>query len=400
MIPLMNKLKLIVLILFLWSCSSNKTPREISSNVNLIEERLKASIKIFAEARNYDLVSPRSASNGMIRMVPTTDWTSGFFAGELWMMYELTSDSYWKEKASQYTLSLENEKWNSKTHDIGIKMYCSFGKAWENTKDPLYREILIQSAKSLASRFKPNIGCIRSLDYDLERWDYPVTIDNMMSLELLFWAAKETGNELFREIAVENAKNTMTNHFREDYSSYQVADYNPETGEVQARNTISGYSDESAWSRGQAYGLYGFTMVYRETGDKKFLYHAENIAAYILNHPNLSENKIPYWDFNAPDIPNEPYDASAAAIIASALYELSSYSTNKDEYILAADKILETLFSDEFLANPKDNYGFLLRHSTGAKAQGLEVDTPIIYADYYFLEAFCRSRILKLKNDK
>jgi unsaturated chondroitin disaccharide hydrolase len=215
-----------------------------------------------------------------------------------------------------------------------------------------------------------------------------------MNLELLFWAAKETGNELYKEIAISHAENTMKNHFREDYSSYHVIDYNPETGEVQARNTHQGYSDNSAWSRGQAWGLYGFTMVYRETGDKKFLKQAEKIAAYILNHPNLPENLIPYWDFNAPNIPNEPYDASAATIIASALYELSTFSQKGEEYLNAANSMFESLMSAEFLADPQNNHGFLLKHSTGSKAHNSEVDVPLVYADYYFIEMITRKLTL------
>jgi len=386
----MNKFTLIVSFFAFLSCNSNNPGKETLSITPEIANNLKTSVEIFSKVRTDELVSPRSVEEGKIKMVPSRDWTSGFFAGELWMMYELTSDSYWKEKALEYTLPLEKEKWNGKTHDMSFKMYCSFGKAWKYAQNPEYRDVLIQSAKMLASRFKPNVGCIRSWDHNRDKWDFPVIIDNMMNLELLFWAARETGNELFKEIAISHAENTIINHFREDNSSYHVVDYNPETGEVQARNTHQGYSDESAWSRGQAWGLYGFTMVYRETGDKKFLNQAEKIAAYILNHKNLPENGIPYWDFDAPNIPNEPFDASAAAIIASALYELSLFSQNNSEYKFAADKILETLLSDEFLVHPEDNHGFLLKHATGSKPHSSEVDVPLVYADYYLIETIMR----------
>jgi rhamnogalacturonyl hydrolase YesR len=386
----MNKLLFILPFLVLCACGTNNTPEKLSSDLIQIQNNLKSSVEIFTEKRVGELVSPRSFDNKKIRMVPSKDWTSGFFAGQLWMMYELTSDNFWKEKAVEFTLPLEREKWNAQTHDMGFKLYCSFGKAWKNTQNPEYRDILIQSAKTLATRFKPNVGCIRSWDHNSDKWDFPVIIDNMMNLELLFWAAKETGNQMFKEIAVKHAETTMNNHFREDFSSYHVVDYNPETGEVQSKNTHQGYSDDSAWSRGQAWGLYGFTMVYRETGEKKFLKHAENIAAYILNHPNLPENMIPYWDFNAPNIPNEPYDASAAAIIASALYELSTLSENGEMYLNAANKISESLASDQFLAVPENNNGFLLKHSTGSKPHDSEVDVPLIYADYYFIETIMR----------
>lgn len=389
----MNKLKLILPFLALFACNINKAPKELSVT-NQIQDKLRTSIEMFSEVRTDKLVSPRSVKDGKIVMVPSKDWTSGFFPGELWMMYELTSDSYWKEKALEFTLPLEQEKWNGNTHDMGFKMYCSFGKAWQHTKNPEYRNILIQSAKTLATRFKLNVGCIRSWDHNSDKWDFPVIIDNMMNLELLFWAAKETGNELYKEIAISHAETTMKNHFREDYSSYHVIDYNTETGKVQARNTHQGYSDNSAWSRGQAWGLYGFTMVYRETGDKKFLKQAEKIAAYILNHPNLPENLIPYWDFNAPNIPNEPYDASAATIIASALYELSTFSQKREEYLNAANSMYESLMSAEFLADPQNNHGFLLKHSTGSKAHNSELGVPLVYADYYFIEMIMRKSTL------
>lgn len=381
----MKKLQLILLILIIFAC----TPEQ-SKNVHQVEKELKKSVEIFSNIQTDSLVSPRSVENDTIKMVPSKDWTSGFFAGELWMMYELTNDSYWKEKALKFTLPLEKEKWNGTTHDMGFKMYCSFGKAWQQTQNPEYRDILIESAKVLATRFNQNVGCIRSWDHNSNKWDFPVIIDNMMNLELLFWAAKETGNNMFKDIAISHAETTMKNHFRADYSSYHVVDYNPITGEVQEKTTHQGYSAESAWSRGQAWGLYGYTMVYRETGDEKFLKQAEEIAAYILNHPNRTENLIPYWDYNAPDIPNEPYDVSAAAITGSALYELSTFSENKEKYLNAADKIYHSLMNSEFHTNPKKNNGFILKHSTGSKPGKSEIDVPLIYADYYFIEMILR----------
>jgi unsaturated chondroitin disaccharide hydrolase len=386
----MKRLKLILPCLALFSCTlKNPAPKPVVS-IKEIENKFKSSVEIFDAVRTEKLVSPRSVEDGQIKMVPSTDWTSGFFPGELWLMYELTNNDFWKEKAIDYTLPLEDEKWNGSTHDMGFKMYCSFGKAWEDTKNPVYRDILIQSAKTLATRFNPIVGCIRSWDHNSDKWEYPVIIDNMMNLELLFWAAKETGNTMYKDIAIRHAETTMKNHFRKDHSSYHVVDYDPETGDVRVKTTHQGYAAESAWSRGQAWGLYGYTMVYRESGDTKFLVQAENIAEYILNHPQMPENLIPYWDFNAPGIPNEPYDASAASIIASALFELSSYSENKDEYLAAANKTLDVLLSPEFLAEPDKNFGFLLKHSTGSKPHNSEVDVPLVYADYYFLESILR----------
>lgn len=382
----MNKLKLIILLLISSSCITDKETKTFET----FEVKLKNSVEIFTKCRTDKLISPRSVENNKVKMVEARDWTSGFFSGELWMMYELTNNKYWKDKALEFTLPLEEEKWNGKTHDMGFKMYCSFGKAYQYTKNPKYRDILIQSAKTLASRFKPNVGCIRSWDHNSDKWEFPVIIDNMMNLELLFWAAKETGNEMFKDIAVSHAETTMKNHFRADYSSYHVVDYNPVSGEVRSRATHQGYSSESAWSRGQAWALYGYTMVYRETQDVKFLKQAEKIATYILSHPNFPDDLIPYWDFDAPEIPNEPRDASAAAVIASALYELSLFSKEGDLYLQMADKMLNSLRSANYLANPNENNGFLLKHSTGSKPAVSEVDEPLIYADYYFIESILR----------
>lgn len=386
----MTKFYFFIAVLILSACNSNNKPKDSSFSIETVESRLKVSVEIFNAYRTRNLISPRSVEDDSIIMVPSRDWTSGFFAGELWMMYELTGNNFWKDEAINYTLPLEQEKLNGKTHDMGFKVYCSYGKAWQLTKDPKYRDVLVQAAKTLATRFSPNIGCLRSWDHNADKWDFPVIIDNMMNLELLFWAANETGNNMFREIAISHAKTTMKNHFRADNSSYHVVDYNPLTGEVQNKHTHQGYSHESAWSRGQAWGLYGYTMVYRETKNIEFLRQAEKIAEYILQHPNLPSNMIPYWDFNAPDIPKAPYDASAAAVIASGLYELSEYSNKGESYLMAANKIFESLICSEFFVDPNLNHGFLLKHSTGSKPHNSEVDVPLIYADYYFIETILR----------
>jgi uncharacterized protein YyaL (SSP411 family) len=240
------------------------------------------------------------------------------------------------------------------------------------------------------------VGCIRSWDHNKDKWGYPVIIDNMLNLELLFEATKLTGDSSFYNIAVSHANTTMKNHFRSDFSSYHVVDYDTITGNVVKKNTHQGYSHESAWARGQAWALYGYTMCYRETKDLKYLRQAENIAGFILNHPNLPKDLVSYWDFNAPDIPNEPRDASAAAIIASALYELSGYSVNAKTYRDKAGKILRSL-TDNYRAKPSEARGFILLHSTGSKPMNSEVDVPLNYADYYYLEAILR---LKKLNEK
>lgn len=342
------------------------------------------------------LVSPRTiADNGSFRMVSSKDWTSGFFPGELWYMYEYTHDNYWKEKAQNFTTSIEDQKSNGTTHDMGFKMYCSFGNGYRLTKNESYRKILLESAATLLTRYKPTIGCIRSWDHSRDKWQCPVIIDNMMNLELLYWAFSETGDSAYYKVATNHARTTMKNHYREDYSSYHVIDYDTITGRVLQKHTHQGYSHESAWARGQAWGLYGYTMCYRETKLPEFLNQAEHIANYIFNHPSMPIDKITYWDFNAPAIPNEPRDASAAAVMACALYELSMYNKEKSaQYKEWADLIIESL-SLNYCAQLKTNYGFLLLHSTGG--HNFEHDVPLVYADYYFLEALLKKEKLEKK---
>lgn len=346
------------------------------------------------KARGAKGVNPRSIKGDTLAMVASKDWTSGFFPGNLWYMYELTQDKKWLEKAKEFTAPIEQEKLNGTSHDMGFKIYCSFGNGYRLTKDPKYREIMIQSARTLITRFNPKVGSIRSWDHHAEVWDFPVIIDNMMNLELLFWAFKETKDSTFYQVAVNHANTTMKNHFRPDYSSYHVIGYDPQTGVVTKRNTHQGYSDESSWARGQAWALYSFTMCYRETGDKKYLYQAENIGNYILKNPSTPNDLIPYWDYNAPKIPNEPKDVSAATITASAMYELSTMVPEKSVfYKEIADKIMKSI-NKNHKAEALTNKGFLLTNSTGNLPAKLEMNVPIVYADYYYLEALLRKRRL------
>lgn len=346
-----------------------------------------------------ELVSPRTLEHGNLKLVSSKDWTSGFFPGELWFLYEATGKKQWREEAEKFTAGIEREKFNGGTHDMGFKIYCSFGTGYRLTKDAHYKDVIIQSAKTLSTRFNPKVGCIRSWDHSRQKWDYPVIIDNMMNLELLFAATKLTGDSSYYEIAVSHANTTMKNHFRKDYSSYHVVDYDTATGKVIKKTTHQGYANESAWARGQAWGLYGYTMCFRETGNQAYLEQADHIASFIMQHPNMPKDLVPYWDFNAPGIPAEPRDASAAAIIASALYELSLYSKQGKEYRRTADKIVQSL-TKYYRAPIGEARGFILLHSTGSKPSNSEVDVPLSYADYYYLEALLRKKKLKEGNPK
>jgi len=340
-----------------------------------------------------DPVSPRTLDHqGNLVLIPAKDWVSGFFPGELWYLYEHTHSSKWLAAAKQYTAKVEPEQFDKGTHDVGFKIYCSVGNGYRLTKNEHYKEVIIQAAKTLCTRFNPVVRAIKSWDHRKE-WKYPVIIDNMMNLELLFVATKLSGDSTFHKVAVSHANTTMKNHFRPDYSSYHVIDYDPQTGAVLHKQTHQGFADSSAWARGQGWGLYGYTMCYRETKDPAYLKQAEAIAKFIFSHPNLPKDKVPYWDFDAPDRPNAPRDASAAALMASALYELSTYSKNGKQYKKTANQILHSL-TKNYQAKPGESKGFLLLHSTGHKPANSEIDVPISYADYYYLEALTRQNRL------
>ena len=392
----------VLLILVLSSCTTPSaqpemiTLEQIGQQLELLDENI---IKVQAEnpltANGQKRVVPRTINkDGTLAVVPSGDWTSGFYPGVLWLMYELTGETEWKEKAIKYTDFLEDQQYNGSNHDVGFRMFCSYGNALRLTGDESYIPVLKQSAKTLIARYYDNVGCIRSWDFNQENWQCPVIIDNMMNLELLFWASQQTGDPVYYDIAFTHALTTMENHFRPDNSSIHVVDYDTITGDVRKMNTHQGYADESAWSKGQAWGLYGYTVTYRLTDHMDFLKQAEKIAGFLLEHPNMPDDLVPYWDYDAPGIPNEPRDVSAAAIMASALYELCRYSENGAYYKEKADRIMWSL-GTTYASAPSENFGFILGHSVGAKPFESEVDVPLNYADYYFLEALLRKKKLE-----
>ena len=315
-------------------------------------------------------------------------WCSGFYPGSMWYVYEYTGDEKIKELALEYQAGLEPLRFRKDDHDIGFQLMCSYGNCLRLTEDQTCVPVLIDGANSLASRFDPEVGCTRSWSFG--KWSFPVIVDNMMNMELLLKAAELGGSDSLKNVALAHARTTMKNHFREDKSCFHLVDYNPETGEVVGKQTVQGLADDSAWARGQAWGLYGFTMVYRFCKEQDILDHATAIAEYLL--PRLPEDGVPFWDYDSAEIPNDVRDASAAAIMASSLIELSQYvdAEKAERYLATAEKMIRTLASDEYLCAEGEDYGFLLKHSTGNKNTDSEVDVPLTYADYYFLEALIR----------
>ncbi|OIN57373.1 glycoside hydrolase family 88 protein [Arsenicibacter rosenii] len=377
----------------------------IQENVTHADQMLKRMLK---EAGG--LAFPRSSKpDGSLRSTNMYDWTSGFFPGTLWYTYEATKDENLKKAAIEWTEKLEPLKTFTEHHDLGFMMYCSYGNAYRLTNNPAYKDILVQSAKSLSTRFCPKTGSIKSWNrfvswHGEPTYTFPVIIDNMMNLELLFFASKVTGDPSFREIAVRHADTALKHQIRSDYSCYHVVCYDPETGKVLGRETAQGYADNSTWSRGQAWGIYGYTVMYRETKDKKYLETARKMADYYLNNPTLPADKIPLWDFNVAQAGYEPgvkshtkevtaplRDASAAAITASALFELSDFLGKAgDRYRQAAITMVHSLAGPGYRANPGENANFLLKHCVGSIPHGVEKDVPLVYADYYFVEALNR----------
>lgn len=385
------KLIIVILIFLAFSCQNTNESDWLKMAIDRSVNQLLAAAEMYKDS----LKTPRTYEDGNVKFVNFKDWTSGFFPGSLWLIYELTGDEKCKTEAKIYTGLLDSAQYRKNTHDLGFILYCSYGNGYRLTADSSYRQVLLNGAKSLMTRYNPQIGLIRSWDFNKDIWQYPVIIDNMMNLEFLLWASKETGDTTFRKACVSHADKTLINHYRPDNSCFHVVDYDTINFSPRHKQTHQGYSDSSFWVRGQAWGLYGFTMMYRETGDKKYLAQAQHIASFILNHPRLPEDKIPYWDFDAPNIPDEPRDASAAAVIASALIELSSYIPEDRTYLSTAETILKNLSSDQYLSARGENGLFILKHSTGNWPNKSEIDTPLNYADYYYLEALLRYKNLK-----
>lgn len=393
----MKKLILSILCIFIFvGCKKGCINGVVDKGIKVAEEQYVLMAESLIDTKD---VLPRTTDKkGNIKTCLSKWWTSGFFPGTLWYLYELTADTIYRNYAEDFMKRIEKEQYTTSHHDVGFMMYCSYGNALRiNPIDSsYYKKVLIQSANSLITRYDPYIGLIKSWDGHKDKWQYPVIIDNMMNLELLMWAYKETKDEKYKNIACSHADKTMVNHFRPDYSSYHLISYDKTTGKPEKKVTVQGYSDDSAWARGQAWGLYGYTMMYRETNDEKYLKQAESIANFIINHPNLPTDKVPYWDFNDPDIPNVYRDASAAAIMASALIELSQYVNEElsKKYLNIAKKQLQSLTSDHYLAEVGTNANFILKHSVGNLPSKSEIDVPLAYADYYYIEALLRYKNL------
>lgn len=391
--------KLLVQYLFLTMLGSFAcTHKEVDDEWGkLIENEAKAAAEqykyLFLQTPKDRMPRTFYPQEAKLESSSTSWWTSGFFPGTLFYIYELTGDQKIYDLGVEKLEILAKEQHNKGTHDLGFMLYCSFGNADRLNPNDEYKNIMLTGAESLASRYNEDAQVIRSWDHG--KWQFPVIIDNMMNLEFLFWASEQSGDPKYKDIAIKHSNQTIKNHFRDDNSSYHVIDYDPTNGEVLARETAQGLHNESAWSRGQSWALYGYTTMYRLTKDEAYLNQAKAIAEFIFSHPNLPEDLIPFWDFDITEQAEEKRDVSAATINASALLELAKYvfSEQADDYVDKAKIILKNLSSDAYRANENEIGGFLLKHSVGHFKANSEVDVPLTYADYYYIEA-----LLRLKN--
>lgn len=392
----------------LLAATSCSTPEKKTSWTDQVIEHARAQIGLeidTIEASGKCLNPVTLNTKGEVYYCGYADWRSGFFPGSIWYLYELTGDPALLPLAHKYTEAIseaQNLTWH---HDIGFIINCSFGNGLRLTQKSEYKDIMIQAAKSLCTRFREKPQVIQSWDvkgnsWQSQRgWECPVIIDNMMNLELLFEATKQSGDSTFYKVAVAHADRTLQEQFRADGSCYHVIDYSIEDGTVRHRQTAQGYADESAWSRGQAWAIYGYTVCYRQTHDRKYLDQALKTFEFMKNHKNMPADFVPYWDMDAPNIPNEPRDASSAAVMASALYEISTCPVEHPQgYKEYADKIMQSLATADYTAALGENGRFLLMHSVGSIPHNSEIDVPLNYADYYFLEALQRK--IKLEQEK
>lgn len=393
-------MKKIILIMLCFSslCAMAQKNKNSLAMKKLIADNFEFAVKQYRilEKNTAQDSLPRTFEKNRNKSSDIYWWCSGFYPGSLFYIYEYTKNPIILSDAKKRLALLNPVQNYTGNHDLGFMMYCSYGNAYRLLKDPAYKDIIVQSSRSLITRYRPNAKVIQSWDIDEEMkkkgFIGPVIIDNMMNLEMLEWASQNSNDKSFAAIARNHANTTLKNHFRADYSSYHVVDYNFSTGEVRKKITHQGAADESAWSRGQTWGLYGYTMMYRFTKDPAYLKLARNIAKFILNHPNLPKDKVPYWDFVAPGIPNALRDVSSASLLASSLLELGQYTSGneKQNYIDVAGTILKSLSSPAYRAKEGTNGGYLLMHSVGTIPGNNEIDVPLTYADYYFLEALLR----------
>jgi unsaturated chondroitin disaccharide hydrolase len=353
-----------------------------------------AQLRHAAESLDPRAGYPRvTRPDGSWEQQPANQWTSGFFAGTLWFLYQATREPVWRELAERWTVGLEGVKTITTTHDLGFMVFNSFGHGYLLTGDARYRDVVFEASRSLVTRYDPDVGAIRSWDTEhvtgrRRSWRFPVIVDNLMNLEMLFWAARHGGDPAWLALATRHAVTSRRAHLRRDGSTAHVALFDPATGALEATTTWQGFADSSTWARGQAWAIHGLTTAFKWTRNGELLEAARRAADFFVS--NLPADAIPYWDLRHPSIPNVERDASSAAIAASGLLDLARWTDEPtaERYRNAATRILATLASS-YLAEGTSSAA-ILQHSVGQRPQNLEVDVGLVYADYYFVEGLLR----------
>ncbi|MCK4733831.1 MAG: glycoside hydrolase family 88 protein [Methanophagales archaeon] len=321
---------------------------------------------------------PHITENGKWTTTEDGYWTGGFWVGMLLLVYKITGDERYKAEAYNWAKRLENRK-NDKTFDLSFLFYPSFVLGYDITGDRYFRKVALEAAETLSTLFHEKASFVyNKIDEKIGR----TIIDAMPDLQLLWWAYEETGGERFYEVARTHSMRTVDEFIRDDYSTVHVIDFDLETGELQRKITVQGYSDDSCWSRGQAWAIYGFTLAYKHTRDELFLRTAEKLAEYFIK--NLPEDYVPYWDFNDPK--KELRDSSAAAIASSGLLDLSALSGKKGFRDVAIN-ILSSLCDNYLCEEEKDG---ILKHGCFHKPEEKGADESLIWGDYYFIEAIMK----------
>ncbi len=386
-----TKIALLLLVVLQVACGTASTEVTLNPDAQLqmSAEKVKATAMKMSQYNQY----PRYIDHGEREwtLVPVTDWTSGFYPGVLWLAYEYSQDPILKAKAKMFTNPISKIAFSpARDHDIGFMVYPSFVNGYRLTGNPDFKRAALSAADTLATLFRPKVGAIHSWPFKTE-YEHNTIVDNMMNLELLFWAAKNGGDkDKLENIAIRHAETTQKYIVRPDSAVYHLGSFTYE-GEFLRGVAHQGYADESMWARGQAWGIYGFAICYREVGRKDFLATSMKLADHFMNR--LPEDGVPYWDFDAPNIPDAAKDASASAAAASGMLELYQLIEDKElaeKYYDSAVKLLAAISTPEYVSGDRNDA--ILTHSTGHHPKGWEIDVPIVYGDYYYLDA-----LLKLK---
>lgn len=392
----MTRLFLIACFILVVACDSPQTKSPAFNPDTMLDAsvlKTRETLKGLSDSNSFLRNIPKGETNW--KKVGVRDWCSGFWPGVLWYSYEYSGDESIKREAEKYTDPIKTIAFTpAQDHDIGFMVYCSYGNAYRLTGKQEYKDVLLSAADTLATLYNPNVGSILSWPIKRDEYAHNTIIDNMMNLELLFWAAKNGGGKHLYDVAVSHANVTMKYIVRKDNAVYHLGEFNDKTGAFIKGHTHQGYADESMWARGQTWGIYGFALAYRETGKQEFLNTSIKLTDHFLNR--LPKDGIPFWDFDDPKIPNAPKDASAAAIAACGMLELSGLVKDeklKVKYFDAAQNLIKILSTDAYFSG--DTNQALLLHSTGHHPGNTEINVPIIYADYYYMEALTRLKKIK-----